>query len=110
MHSHYGGVHFRARPSIDLAERTQARLDFFDGMIRVQGLRRVLKAGDLEAAHGDRAPAIVVGGPPRNAWPDSGDFPVDVRLLRQKGFSDEEVSKLVGGNYVRVFNASVRAA
>jgi len=310
MHSHSGGVHFRSKPTVDLAERlrqgrmtavclchtgdgpvirrnadnhvvtarspgpgelwrhTQARLDFFDGMIRAQGLRRVLNAGDLEAAHRDRAPAIVqtiegsqfleariervaevyrrgvrqlqlvhffrselgdnqtespdqggltsmgrqviaecnrlgivvdtahgtmqlveqaaavcrtplllshtavtrqpgprsrlvsrehamviartggvvgiwaiaptfeslpafvdgiaravdavgvdhvglgsdVGGAPRNAWPDYGDFPVVVRLLRAKGFGAEEIEKLVGGNYVRVFNASVRAA
>ena len=131
----------------------------------------MLKAGDLEAAHRDRAPAIVqsiegsqfldariervaevyrrgvvgvwaiaptfeslpafvdgiaravdavgvdhvglgsdVGGAARNAWPDYGDFPVVVRRLRQKGFSAEEVGKLVGGNYVHVFNASVRKA
>jgi len=51
-----------------------------------------------------------VGGAARNAWPDYGDFPVVVRRLRQKGFSAEEVGKLVGGNYVHVFNASVRKA
>ena len=43
----------------ELWRHTQARLDFFDGMIRAQGLRRVLTAGDLEAAHRDRAPTIV---------------------------------------------------
>jgi len=51
-----------------------------------------------------------VGGASRNAWPDDTDFPVVVRLLRQKGFSAEEIGKLVGGDYVRVFNASVRTA
>ena len=43
----------------ELWRHTQSRLDFFDGMIRAQGLRRALKAGDLEAAHRERAPAIV---------------------------------------------------
>jgi membrane dipeptidase len=43
----------------ELWRHTQARLDFFDGMVRGQGLRRALQRGDLEQAHRDRAPAIV---------------------------------------------------
>jgi membrane dipeptidase len=50
-----------------------------------------------------------VGGAGRNVWPDYADFPAVVSLLRQKGFRAEEIGKLVGGNYVRVFNASVRS-
>jgi membrane dipeptidase len=51
-----------------------------------------------------------VGGAPRNVWPDYAAFPTIVQLLRQKGFSAVEIGKLVGGNYVRVFNASARTA
>jgi membrane dipeptidase len=178
------------RPA-ELWRHTQARLDFFDQMVRAQGLPRVLKVGDLEATHRDRAPAIVqsiegcqflegrvervaevhrrgvrqlqlvhffrselgdnqtespdqggltalgrqvttlpafvdgiaravdavgvdhvglgsdVGGAARNVWPNYAAFPTLVQLLRQKGFKAEEIGKLVGGNYVRVFNASV---
>jgi hypothetical protein len=43
----------------ELWRHTQARLDFLDGLVRSQGLRRALKRGDLEQAHRDRAPAIV---------------------------------------------------
>lgn len=43
----------------ELWRHTQARLDFFDHMVRSQGLRRALQRGDLEQAHRDRAPAIV---------------------------------------------------
>ena len=43
----------------ELWRHTQARLDFFDGLVGSQRLRRVLKRGDLEQAHRDRAPAIV---------------------------------------------------
>jgi len=43
----------------ELWRHTQARMDFFDGLVGSQGLRRALKRGDLEQAHRDRAPAIV---------------------------------------------------
>ncbi len=101
MHSHAGGVHYRARPSYNIAERmrrgglnaaclghtgdgpvlrreadgriaiqyqpapgelyrhTLERLGFFDALVRDQGLRRMLKPGDLEAAHKAGEPAIV---------------------------------------------------
>lgn len=99
MHSHAGGVHYRAGPGVDLAGRmregrmtaacwghtsdgpvisrqgntfvwqaprpgqlwqhTLERLDFIDGVVRSQGLRRILKRGDLEQAHKHRAPSIV---------------------------------------------------
>jgi microsomal dipeptidase-like Zn-dependent dipeptidase len=31
-----------------------------------------------------------------------------LRELRRRGFSEGEIGKLAGGNYVRVFNASAR--
>ncbi len=43
----------------ELWEYTQRRLRWFDALVREQGLRGVLKPGDLEAAHRERAPAIV---------------------------------------------------
>jgi len=43
----------------ELWRYTQRRLAWFDDLVRDQGLRRVLRPGDLEAAHRDRAPAIV---------------------------------------------------
>jgi membrane dipeptidase len=42
-----------------LWRHTQERLDFMDGTLRIQGLRRALKRGDIEQAHRDRAPAVV---------------------------------------------------
>jgi membrane dipeptidase len=48
-----------------------------------------------------------VGGAARNVWLNYAAFPTLVQLLRQKGFKAEEIGKLVGGNYVRMFNASV---
>ena len=47
-----------------------------------------------------------IGGSVRSAWTDYASFPEIVSLLRQKGFRDTDIGKIVGGNYVRVFNAS----
>jgi len=47
-----------------------------------------------------------VGGAAHNIWSDYASFPQIVRSLRQKGFSVEDIAKIAGGNYVRVFNAS----
>jgi membrane dipeptidase len=46
-----------------------------------------------------------VGGSGHNVWSDYASFPEIVRLLRYKGFSAADIGKIVGGNYVRVFNA-----
>jgi membrane dipeptidase len=43
-------------------------------------------------------------------WDDYRDFPVVVRLMRKRGFSPDEIRKIAGGNYLRVFNLSVRPA
>jgi len=43
-------------------------------------------------------------GQSQAVWTDYADFPQIVELLRRKGFSSADVGKLVGGNYVRVFN------
>ncbi len=43
----------------ELWRHTQRRLQWFDDLVAEQGLRRALRRGDLEAAHRDRAPAIV---------------------------------------------------
>jgi membrane dipeptidase len=47
-----------------------------------------------------------IGGSVRSIWTDYASFPEIVRLLRQKGFGNTDIGKIVGGNYVRVFNAS----
>jgi membrane dipeptidase len=47
-----------------------------------------------------------VGGRARTLWTDCALFPEIVRLLRLKGLSPTDIGKIVGGNYVRVFNAS----
>ena len=49
------------------------------------------------------------GGTPA-VWDDYRDFPEIVRLMRKRGFSPDEIRKIAGGNYLRVFNLSVRAA
>ena len=43
-------------------------------------------------------------------WDDYRDFPLIVRLMRKRGFSPDDVRKIAGGNYLRVFNLSVKAA
>ena len=43
----------------ELWRLAQSRLAWFDAIVKDQGLRRALASGDLEAAHRDRAPAIV---------------------------------------------------
>src|SRR4030095_16505379 len=43
----------------ELWRHTQRRLAWFDALVKDQGLRRVLRPGNLEAAHRERAPAIV---------------------------------------------------
>lgn len=50
--------------------------------------------------------ATDIGGRVRSVWTDYASFPEIVRSLRQKGFSAADIGKIVGGNYVRVFNAS----
>jgi membrane dipeptidase len=47
-----------------------------------------------------------IGGRVRSVWTDYASFPEIVRWLRHKGFSAADIGKIVGGNYVRVFNAS----
>ncbi len=42
-------------------------------------------------------------------WDDYRDFPLIVGLLRKRGLSPEEIRSVAGGNYLRVFNLSVRA-
>jgi membrane dipeptidase len=42
-------------------------------------------------------------------WNDYREFPAIVKLMRRQGFSPEEIRKIAGGNYVRVFNQSMRA-
>lgn len=44
-----------------------------------------------------------------SVWDDYRDFPSVMRLMRKRGFSAEDIRKIAGGNYVRVFNQSVRA-
>jgi membrane dipeptidase len=51
-----------------------------------------------------------VGGASRNVWTDYGAFPEIVGLMRKKGFGAADIARIAGGNYVRVFNASVGAA
>jgi membrane dipeptidase len=49
----------RAPQPGELWRLAQSRLAWFDAIVKDQGLRRALAQGDLEAAHRDRAPAIV---------------------------------------------------
>lgn len=56
------------------------------------------------------APTTRAYGQSQAVWTDYADFPLVVQLLRRKGFSAADIGKLVGGNYVRVFNQSVPAS
>jgi membrane dipeptidase len=49
-------------------------------------------------------------GPTPAVWDDYRDFPSIVRLMRKRGFSADDIRKIAGGNYLRVFNLSVKAA
>lgn len=48
-------------------------------------------------------------GPTPAVWDDYRDFPLIVRLMRQRGLSPDEIRHVAGGNYLRVFNLSVKA-
>ena len=48
-------------------------------------------------------------GPTPAVWDDYRDFPLIVRLLRKRGLSPGEIRNIAGGNYLRVFNLSVKA-
>jgi membrane dipeptidase len=42
-------------------------------------------------------------------WDDYADFPRVVQAMRRRGFSPQEIRQIAGGNYVRLFNQSMRA-
>jgi membrane dipeptidase len=42
-------------------------------------------------------------------WDDYADLPAVVDLLLRRGFSPAETTKLIGGNYVRVFRQAAAA-
>jgi membrane dipeptidase len=42
-------------------------------------------------------------------WDDYSTFPLVVQSMRRRGFSAQEIRKIAGGNYVRLFNQSMRA-
>lgn len=42
-------------------------------------------------------------------WDDYRDLPLIVRLMRKRGFTPEEIRKIAGGNYLRVYERSVKA-
>ena len=41
-------------------------------------------------------------------WDDYADFPQVVRAMHRRGFSPQEIRQIAGGNYVRLFNQSMR--
>jgi microsomal dipeptidase-like Zn-dependent dipeptidase len=41
-------------------------------------------------------------------WEDYRDFPLVVRQMRRRGFSPDQFRKIADGNYLRVFNMSVK--
>jgi len=49
-------------------------------------------------------------GPMPSVWDDYRDFPLVVLLMRKRGLSADEISSIAGGNYLRVFNLSVKPA
>jgi len=42
-------------------------------------------------------------------WDDYSTFPLVVQSMRHRGFSAQEIRKIAGGNYVRLFDQSMRA-
>ena len=42
-------------------------------------------------------------------WDDYADFPLVVQAMQRRGFSAQEIRQIAGGNYVRLFNQSMRA-
>jgi membrane dipeptidase len=48
-------------------------------------------------------------GPTPAVWDDYRDFPLLVSQMRQRGFSPNDIRKIGGGNYLRVFNLSLKA-
>ena len=83
------------------------RLDPFTRLISGEHGKLVASTGGVVGIWASPTFASLAGyvdGVVRAATPD---FPQIVRLLHRKGLSDADVGKLVGGNYVRVFNQSV---
>ena len=42
-------------------------------------------------------------------WDDYSTFPLVLQSMRRRGFSAQEIRKIAGGNYVRLFDQSMRA-
>ena len=75
------------------------RRDWVDGvarMVDVVGVDAVGVGTDME-------------GVTKAVWDDYADLPTVADLLLKRGFSPAEASKLLGGNYVRVFGQAVAA-
>jgi membrane dipeptidase len=47
-------------------------------------------------------------GPTPAVWDDYRDFPLLVSQMRGRGFAADDIRKIGGGNYLRVFNLSVK--
>ena len=76
---------------------------------RMRGVRLARAAETLGVDHVGFGTDNSGFGKSQAVWTDYADFPTVVQLLRRTGFSAADVGKVVGGNYLRVLNESLRA-
>jgi membrane dipeptidase len=72
---------------------------FVDARDWVGGIARMVDAAGVDHV----GIGTDMEGGVREVWDDYADLPAVADLLLKQGFSPEEASKLLGGNYVRVF-------
>jgi membrane dipeptidase len=78
---------------------------FVDARAWIAGIARVVDvAGVDHVGIGTDMEGVV-----NEVWADYADLPVVAELMLKQGFTPEEASKLMGGNYVRVFRQAVAA-
>ena len=81
---------------------------FVDGRDWVGGIARMVDAAGVDHV----GIGTDMEGGVKEVWDDYADLPAVADLLLEQGFTPAEASKLLGGNYVRVFRqvAAARAA
>jgi len=72
---------------------------FVDGREWVAGIARMVDAAAVDHV----GIGTDMEGGVNEVWDDYADLPAVAHLLLQQGFSSVEASKILGGNYVRVF-------
>jgi membrane dipeptidase len=82
-----------------------AAYQFVDARDWVAGIARLVDVAGVEHV----GIGTDMEGGVNEVWDDYADLPAVVDLFLRRGFSPEETTKLIGGNYVRVFRQAAAA-